>query len=213
MKRYFYPVYSDTLHLDCLLLLYTTMFAATFFFNGNRSHDLVLVIVLLVLTCCILPFSSLVVIDKRGISVHRLLCRKLYISWDIVSNWGIVTKKNCKLFETTYIYFSTCTFVSAPWEKMPRLSSNIIFLSYKSRIKNDLAQIGITHIAKSLPPIHVDYDSKLMKPKIKGTSILLLLGLLAGLIAFLYAGIWNAMLLIIPSFHFIFLVFSTVDWN
>lgn len=73
MKRYIYPVYSDTIHLDCLLLLYAAIFVITFFFSGNLSHDLLLWAGLAALTLNVLRFFSIVVIDKTGISVHRLL--------------------------------------------------------------------------------------------------------------------------------------------
>lgn len=212
MKKCIYPIYSDTIHLDMLLLIYAAMFGITFLFSGNLSKDLFLYVIEVCLLVYTFKYCSFALMDQHGVKVYRLFQKPIYMNWDQISNWGIVTKKN-RINECRYFFLSNQAFTSAPWEKMPPINTHIVYFSYHSKLRKDLLSCGIVHIAKSLPVVKPDQISKIMKPKLIGTSIMLIVAL-TGVFLMLYTiGLWSALFWVLPSCFYALLLFMTIDWS
>jgi len=149
MKKYSFSVYGDEVHLNIQMILLTAM-SCMIALSIKYFRAWWLWICFLVLTIVELRFTAWIRVTAEGMQLIRLCHKKVFLPWNAINHWGTISKAVIGQKKSEYIYFSNVPLISAPWEKMPKMTREFLYLTNQPYIKLALNQLGKKELSRGL---------------------------------------------------------------
>lgn len=141
-------VFNSTLESSMRILLYLTIFL--YFMISFKMEVLqrywILLIPLLLLA---LRLSDIVIINKQRISCYRLFRKRLILNWNEVTHYGTFKADFCKN-TSWYVYFSKRVISLSPYDGIPTMNSDFIYVSHQDGLKEMLLLYNKKKLAETL---------------------------------------------------------------
>lgn len=206
MKKKWFLVYTEPFYVDLQMILYLLIVGIAVLISRapNEWYRYLLYIGVNILS---VQMEGVACVDSKLICVYRLFGKRIVLPWDAIKYWGITTKFYKRRKSEQYLYFSTMPFSKSPWERMPKMSKDLIYLRYTEYIRTELAQIGRKAVVGNLPKIAVVHYSASMRRKITGSTLVVLLGLSTITVYFACKSISLMLLLLPPSIHMVCILY------